>query len=75
MNTDNIEYSGRLNVISYIIVLVVVVLIGRMAYLQIYEGEHYANLADGNRIRIEPAVAPRGTFYDRNGVLLFRCCR
>ena len=70
MNTDTIEYSGRLKVISYIIVLVVMVLIGRMGYLQIYEGEHYANLADGNRIRIVPAVAPRGTFYDRNGTLM-----
>lgn len=70
MNAENIEYSGRLNVISYIIILVVAVLIGRMAYLQIYEGEHYANLADGNRIRIVPSVAPRGTFYDRNGVMM-----
>ncbi|MCI6752856.1 MAG: penicillin-binding protein 2, partial [Selenomonas bovis] len=51
-------------------VLVIAVLIGRAGYLQIYEGEYYAGLADGNRIRIIPAVAPRGTFYDRNGQLL-----
>lgn len=70
MITDNIEFSGRLKVISYIIVLVVMVLIGRIGYLQIYEGEHYANLADGNRIRIVPAVAPRGTFFDRNGTVM-----
>ena len=42
----------------------------RVGYLQIYDGEHYASLADGNRIRIIPAVAPRGTFYDRNGAIL-----
>ena len=70
VNTDNIEYTGRLKVISYIIVLVILVLIGRMGYLQIYDGEYYANLADGNRIRIVPAVAPRGTFYDRNGTVM-----
>lgn len=70
MITDNIEFSGRLKVISYIIVLVVMVLIGRIGYLQIYEGEHYANLADGNRIRIVPSVAPRGTFFDRNGTVM-----
>ena len=51
-------------------VLVIAVLIGRAAYLQIYQGEYYARLADGNRIRIVPAMAPRGTFYDRNGELL-----
>lgn len=51
-------------------VLVIAVLIGRAAYLQIYQGEYYAGLADGNRIRIVPSMAPRGTFYDRNGELL-----
>lgn len=51
-------------------VLVIAVLIGRAAYLQIYQGGYYAGLADGNRIRIVPSMAPRGTFYDRNGELL-----
>ena len=51
-------------------VLVIAVLIGRAADLQIYQGEYYAGLADGNRIRIVPSMAPRGTFYDRNGELL-----
>ena len=51
-------------------VLLIAVLIGRAAYLQIYQGEYYAGLADGNRIRIVPSMAPRGTFYDRNGELL-----
>lgn len=51
-------------------VLVIAVLIGRAAYLQIYQGEYYKALADGNRIRIVPSMAPRGTFYDRNGQLL-----
>ncbi len=51
-------------------VLVIAVLIGQAAYLQIYQGEYYAGLADGNRIRIVPSMAPRGTFYDRNGELL-----
>ena len=50
--------------------LVIAVLIGRAGYLQIYEGDTYARLADGNRIRIIPSMAPRGTFFDRNGELL-----
>lgn len=51
-------------------VLVIAVLIARAGYLQIYQGEYYKELADGNRIRIIPSMAPRGTFYDRNGQLL-----
>ncbi|MCR5175268.1 MAG: penicillin-binding protein 2 [Anaerovibrio sp.] len=70
MNTNDIEFGGRLKVIGIIIILIITVLIGRMGYLQIYKGEYYSHLADGNRIRIVPAVAPRGNFYDRNGVLL-----
>ena len=32
-------FSGRLKVLGYIIVLVIVVLIARMGYLQVYDGE------------------------------------
>lgn len=53
-----------------IVVLVIVVLLSRAAYLQIYEGEYFQKLAEGNRIRIVPSMAPRGTFYDRNGEVL-----
>ncbi|MBR3050962.1 MAG: hypothetical protein IKG61_05880, partial [Selenomonadaceae bacterium] len=51
-------------------VMIIAILIARVCYLQIYDGEYYAHLADGNRIRIIPSMAPRGTFYDRNGQLL-----
>ena len=60
-------FNRRLRVLGILMVLVIAVLIGRAGYLQIYEGEYYAGLADGNRIRIIPAVAPRGTFYDKIG--------
>ena len=63
-------FDRRLRVLGALMVLVIAVLIGRAGYLQIYQGEYYAGLADGNRIRIIPAMAPRGTFYDRNGQLL-----
>ena len=63
-------FSGRLKVISIILAIVILVLIGRAAYLQIYDGSYYAELANNNRIRLIPAMAPRGMFYDRNGKLL-----
>lgn len=64
---DNDEYYKRLHVLGVIMVITIAVLIGRAGYLQIYQGEYYKELADGNRIRIIPMMAPRGTFYDRNG--------
>ena len=67
---ENDEYGGRLDFLGYLVILVIAVLIGRAGYLQIYEGEYYARLAEGNRIRIIPTMAPRGTFFDRNGELL-----
>ena len=68
--TEIDEYGDRLKVIGWLAVLVIVVLIARACYLQIYDGEYYARLADGNRIRLIPAMAPRGNFFDRNGELL-----
>ena len=64
------EYAGRLTFLSVLMILVISVLIIRVGYMQFYDGEYYARLAEGNRIRIIPTVAPRGTFFDRNGQLL-----
>ena len=69
-NDNNDEYAGRLTFLTWLMVLVIFILAARVGYLQIYEGEYYGRLADGNRIRIIPSVAPRGTFFDRNGQLL-----
>lgn len=60
----------RLDVMKWLILLVFAVLISRLGYLQVVQGQHYVRLADGNRIRIVPIKAPRGIFYDRNGVPL-----
>lgn len=59
-----------MHVLGGVIVAVIVVLLLRLVYLQIYDGDYYASLADGNRIRIIPSVAPRGNFFDRNGTPL-----
>lgn len=47
-----------------------VVLISRLVYLQVAHGADYRLLADNNRIKLMPVMAPRGLFYDRNGVAL-----
>lgn len=58
----------RLDVLAIIIILVFVALVSRLGYLQVIQGKYYGQKADGNRIRLAPIMAPRGMFYDRNGV-------
>jgi penicillin-binding protein 2 len=60
----------RLNTLFYIIILIFAVLISRLGYLQIVHGSNYKRKSDNNRIRLMPLTAPRGLFYDRNGVPL-----
>lgn len=62
--------NNRLEILSLIVLLVIVSLLTRLGYLQVLQGQYYGNLADGNRIRLIPVMAPRGLFYDRNGVLM-----
>jgi penicillin-binding protein 2 len=62
--------SIRFNVFNYIIILVFVALISRLGYLQIVHGTDNRTKADDNRIRLMTVTAPRGIFYDRNGMPL-----
>ncbi|MDR3562860.1 MAG: penicillin-binding protein 2 [Negativicutes bacterium] len=60
----------RLDILGLIVVFVFIALVSRMGYLQVVQGKYYGRLADGNRIKLIPIMAPRGSFYDRNGVAL-----
>ena len=64
------EFEGRLKLLTAAFVLVIMILISRIGYLQVYDGEKYSRLSEGNRIRIIPKIAPRGNIYDRNGLPL-----
>lgn len=46
------------------------VLLGRLTELQIIKGDYYHALAEDNRIRKVPIIAPRGEIYARDGELL-----
>lgn len=60
----------RYDRLLYTIVAVFCVLGMRLFYLQVIEGTHYRELADGNRIRTQTLQATRGIMYDRNGEIL-----
>lgn len=47
-------------------------LIGRAAYLQVARGDHYAALAEANRVRTYTVVPPRGIVSDRFGTPLIQ---
>lgn len=51
-------------------ILLLFVLVGRLYYLQIYQGKKYALLADSNRMSKRLLIPPRGTINDRNGTEL-----
>lgn len=51
---------------------VMVLLVGRLAMLQILDGQRNAALADGNRLRTKVTRAQRGVMYDRTGTLVAR---
>lgn len=53
-------------------IIVGMIIVSRLAYLQIVTGERNSLLASGNRVRSNAIAAPRGTIYDRNGVILAR---
>lgn len=63
-------FRARTGLMLVVVGVVFIVLLGRLWFLQILEGEYYAELAMGNRIRIIPQEAPRGIIYDREGVIL-----
>src|SRR6187431_675987 len=53
-----------------IIVALTLVLIGRLVVLQVFRYDYYAELSQGNRVRVEPLPAQRGLILDRNGAVL-----
>ncbi len=53
-----------------ILILVFLILIGRLAELQIIKGEYYQSLANNNRIKRVSIPAPRGNIKARGGEIL-----
>ncbi|MEA3355599.1 MAG: penicillin-binding transpeptidase domain-containing protein [Patescibacteria group bacterium] len=57
----------------YLILLVtILVLVGRLIVLQVFEGEYYRALAVENRVSLKIIKADRGVIYDRFGEVLVR---
>lgn len=48
---------------SLIVIAIFVNFISRLVYLQLFAGEYYYTLAEGNRLRAIPIAAMRGIMY------------
>ena len=62
--------TGKLHAAQYLIVLVLVVLITGLWRLEVLGADNFRALAEANRIRKVPVLAPRGRLFDREGRLL-----
>jgi len=63
-------FERRALIAACLIVALTTLLIGRLVVLQVMRYEYYAELSQGNRVRLEPLPAQRGLILDRNGVVL-----
>lgn len=57
---------STINKVSWFFGFFIILLLGRLLWLQVFTGEYYFKIAEGNRIRRERVEARRGIIYDRN---------
>lgn len=68
---QEIQLITQRSIIGLIIIcILVVLLIARLAYLQIYKHDVYSTLSTNNWLDLVPVEPTRGLIYDRNGVML-----
>jgi penicillin-binding protein 2 len=67
---DNRLPQARLAIASYIIVGMIGVLLLGFWKLQVIDADKYSSLAERNRVREIPVIAPRGRMLDRDGRVL-----
>ncbi len=61
---------GKLHASQYVVALILTVLFAGLYRLQVVGASNYRVLAEANRIRKIPVLAPRGRLFDREGRLL-----
>jgi penicillin-binding protein 2 len=70
LNRDEKLPPLKLTAVQYGILLMMLVLVGGLWRLQVLGGDNWRVLAEQNRIRKVPILAPRGKLFDRDGRLL-----
>lgn len=70
IEADLARFRMRVLVVSLVVVTCFLLLVLRLAYLQIWRHEDLRSQAENNRTSIVPIVPNRGLILDRNGVVL-----
>lgn len=60
-------FRRRATYSSIVLIVFFAILIARLWYLQIQQGDEYTRLAENNRVRYLEVAAPRGNILDRKG--------
>ena len=60
----------RLDIATGIMVTFIAILVARLWFLQIYDGDKYTNMARNNRVRELQITAPRGNLLDRHNRII-----
>ena len=63
-------FSIRSIVAGVLVAVMLLTVAGRLFYLQVLRHNYYAELSQGNRVRIDPIPPSRGLILDRHGVVL-----
>ena len=67
---ESLLVSARAVGAAIIVGLLTLVLIGRLAHLQVLKHQHFTTLSENNRVKIVPIAPVRGIVFDRNGEVL-----
>ena len=67
---DIYRFRERVIVVQVVVLVCFILLLTRLAYLQIVRHDDLLEQAENNRTAVLPTVPPRGTILDRNGVVL-----
>jgi penicillin-binding protein 2 len=68
-NFDIEPKKKKKNLVFHYVILIsmILMLFAKIFILQVVEGKHYRELAEGNRLRTRMVDAPRGLILDKNG--------
>lgn len=69
-NVEDVKKIDRYIVLLIIMILIFSLVIIRLFYLQVVNGEQFKVMANDNAVRYIPEPAPRGSIFDRNGNVL-----
>ncbi|MCR4301654.1 MAG: penicillin-binding protein 2 [Sulfuricaulis sp.] len=63
-------FNARLTVVATVVLVLILALFLRLAYLQVFAHRHFETLSQANRVKLLPIPPPRGLILDRHGFIL-----